>query len=260
MPWRAGNYAIFAKLDGMSFALRGTVLVSALWFATGCGAKAPPASKVVSPSAPTKDDGATAKGAGVAASDEHAATLEQLKVAPPILRVDKQKSLRIPLPDGKNWTRVKFFGVESLVGFRYGKDHHAVLGAFVTHVDDNQANNACPKSFEKWAAPWVDAFDVTVRHEAPLAVTWRPLPSSNEVPQIVDIDSVFAETATLVDHDSYAGAYATYPVWSNACLIVGMAVPARGESSRAKEVRDRFVKEVFPKVEVLVAQEPKERY
>ncbi len=244
----------------MSFDRRETLLAAVFASAIGCGGKAPPVAKVVAPSAPTKDDGATAKGAGVAGGEEHAATLEQLKLAAPVLRVDKQKSVRIPLPDGKNWTRVKFFGVESLVGFRYGKDHHAVIGAFVTHVDDNQASNACPKSFEKWAAPWVDAFDVTVKHEAPLAVTWRPLPASKEVPQIVDIDSVFAETATLVDHDSYAGAYATYPVWSNACLIIGMAVPARGESSRAKEVRDRFVKDVFPKVEVLVASEPKERY
>ena len=196
----------------------------------------------------------------MAGGEEHASTLEQLKAAANYARIDKQKSLRIPLPDGKNWTRVKFFGVESLVGFRYGKDHHAVLGAFVTHVDDNQAPSACSKSFEKWAAPWVDAFDVTVNHEPPLAVAWRPLPSSKEVPQIVDIDAVNAETATLVAKDSYAGAYATYPVWTNACLIIGVAVPARGESARAKDVRDRFVKEVFPKVEVLSTTEPKERY
>jgi len=214
----------------------------------------------VAPAAPAKDDGTVAKGSGGLGGEEHAATLEQLKAARNYARIDKQRSLRIPLPDGKNWTRVKFFGVESLVGFRYGKDHHAVLGAFVTHVDDNQAPNACPKSFEKWAAPWVDAFDVTVKHEAPLAVAWRPLPSSKDVAQIVDIDAVNAETETLVDKDSYAGAYATYPVWTNACLIIGMAVPARGEAARAKEVRDRFVKEVFPKVEVLSTSEPKERY
>ena len=34
---------------------------------------------------------------------------------------------------------MKFWGVKSLVGFRYGKDHHAIVGGFVVHVPDENA-------------------------------------------------------------------------------------------------------------------------
>ena len=74
------------------------------------------------------------------------------------------------------------------------------------------------------------------------------------------MDSVFAKTETAFVRDAYAGTYAAYPVWKNACLIVGMAVPARDDDERAREVRDRFAREVLPKVEVLKEEEPPERY
>ena len=60
--------------------------------------------------------------------------------------------------------------------------------------------------------------------------------------------------------ESYAVAYATYPAWKGACLVVGAAVPARDEGQRAIEVRDRFAKDVLPYVEVIARQEPKEMY
>ncbi len=178
--------------------------------------------------------------------------MEQLKIGAILPRRDKQNSVAIPLPDAEHWTRVKFWGVPSLVGFRYGKEHHALVAAFVTHVDDNSVAGACSKSFEAWATPWIESFDVEVHHEPPIAVIWKR--------QIVDVDSVFAKTATLAERESYAGTYAAYPVWNNACLVVGVAVPARSDEARAREVRDRFAKEVFPHVEVLAAEEPGERY
>ena len=137
---------------------------------------------------------------------------------------------------------MRFWGVPSLVGFRYGRDHHAVVGAFVTHVPDNGAPQACSKSFESIAAPMVEAFEVSIKHDPPVAFPWNR--------QIVDVDVLFAKTATVLARDEYAASYATYPVWKNACLVVGVALPARGEPERAREVRDRFVKDVFPKVEV----------
>ena len=45
-----------------------------------------------------------------------------------------------------------------------------------------------------------------------------------------------------------------------ACLVVGVAVPSRENDQRAKDVRDRFIREVLPKVEVLTGEEPPERY
>jgi hypothetical protein len=215
-----------------------------------CSATPPPAPVSVAPAPPPRDDGKPAQG-GTGGS-AHAAALENLKTAPLGSRVDKQNSIRVKLPDAEHWMRVKFWGVPSLVGFRYGKDHHAIVAGYITHVDDNSQPGVCVKSFEGWAKTLVEAFDVEVQHEAPQAVVWNG--------HMADITPVFARTATIAMKDSYAVAYGTYPAWKGACLVVGVAVPAREEVQRAREVRDRFVKDVLPNVEVLVTEEPKERY
>ncbi len=227
---------------------------------TGCSGPPPTPKVQVAAAAPPRDDGGAAKGG--TGGDEHAAALEQLLAAPIVTtQRDRQQSIRVPLPDAKSWVRVKFWSVPSLVGFRYGKQHHAVVGAFVTHVDDNTVPGACTKSFEAWANPWMEAFEVELSREPPVAIGWRPSIEPTAPAAIVEIESVFAKTATLLARDSYAGAYGAYPVWGKTtCLIVGFAAPSRGEDARAKAVRDRFVKEIFSKVEILSATEPKERY
>jgi hypothetical protein len=204
----------------------------------------------VAPAAPPKDDGKPAKGGG--GGPEHAAALEQLKAAPLGWKNDRQSSLRVLLPDAGNWLRVKFWGVKSLVGFRYGKAHHAIVGGFVVHVPDETVPGACGKAFEDWAQPYADAFEVEIAHDPPKAFPWNG--------KIVDVDSMVATTATLGDHDQYAAVYATYPIWPKACLILGMAIPAREELDRAKAVRDRFANEVLPKIQVTSTTEPKEAY
>jgi hypothetical protein len=201
---------------------------------------------------PPRDDGKPAQGGE--GGNTHAAALEQLKVAALKGRVDRQNSVRVWLPDAEHWTRVRFWGVPSLVGFRYGKDHHAIVAGFVTHVDDSSVQGACTKSFETWAMPMVESFEVELTHDPPDAFVWK----KNR--EIVEVDSLFAKTATLAQRESYAGAWAAYPVWSNACLVIGVAVPVRDDEPRAREVRDRFAKEVLPKIEVLSNEEPKERY
>lgn len=238
----------------------------------GCSSAALPAatpSKPVAPSPPPKDDGQPAQGGS--GGDTHSAALEQLRVAPLAPKTDKQNSIVVPLPDGPNWTRVRFLTVPGLVGFRYGKSHHAIVAGFVTHVDDNTVEGACSKSFETWAMPWVEAFEVDLHHDPPAAFPWTvpaPAPAvglagATKPPKkiaIVDVDPLYAKTATVLSRESYAAAWAAYPAWDKACLVVGVAVPAREDEARAREVRDRFVKEVLPKVVVTAAVEPKERY
>ena len=69
-----------------------------------------------------------------------------------------------------------------------------------------------------------------------------------------------AKTATVLSRETYAAAWTAYTAWPQACLIVGIALPARDDEARAREVRDRFVKDVFPRVVVVAEVEPKERY
>lgn len=199
---------------------------------------------------PPKDDGSSSKGG--TGGEVHSAALEQLKLSVLGPRVDKQRSVRLLLPDAEHWTRVKFWGVPSLVGFRYGKDHHAIVGAFITRVGEDALPGACAKSFEDWAMPFARSFDVELQHDAPQAFVWKDA--------VANIQTLFAKTATLAERESYAVAYGAYPAWKGACLVVGIAVPSRDDEGRARAVRDRFAADVLPALEVLSTEEPKERY
>jgi hypothetical protein len=228
-----------------------SALASLLFGLSACSAASttPVRLTPVAPAPPPKDDGQPSQGGNGGA--QHAAALEQLRSAGLGWRADRQNSVRIQLPDAEHWTRVRFWGVKSLVGFRYGKEHHAIVAGFIMHVDDDD-QGACGKAFEQWAQPYVDSFEVNVEHDPPKAVPWNG--------KIVDLDSVVASTATLGMRDQYAVSYATYPAWSGACLVVGVAVPARDELERAKAVRDRFTEEILPKVQVTAKEEPKDTY
>jgi hypothetical protein len=202
----------------------------------------------VAPAPPPKDDGQPSQGGN--GGQQHAAALEQLRAGKLGWRNDRQNSVRIELPDAEHWTRVKFWGVKSLVGFRYGKEHHAIVGGFILHVDDGDPG-ACAKQFAEWAQPYVDSFEVQLEHDPMVTVTWNG--------KNLAIDSLVASTATLGSREQYVAAYATYPAWPGACLVMGVAVPSRDELERAKAVRDRFVSEVLPTVKVS-KDEPKEMY
>jgi len=237
--------------EAVKFELTPCLLASLLLGLTSCSAASttPAHLTPVAPAPPPKDDGQPSQGGNGGA--QHAAALEQLRSGALGWRSDRQNSVRIELPDAEHWTRVRFWGVKSLVGFRYGKDHHALVAGFIMHVDDDD-QGACGKAFEQWAQPYVDSFEVNVEHDPPKAVPWNG--------KIVDLDSVVASTATLGMRDQYAVSYATYPAWPGACLVVGVAVPARDELERAKAVRDRFTEAILPKVQVTAKEEPKDSY
>lgn len=239
------------------------VLGAAMLALAGCStaSAAPQPIRPVAAASPPKDDGKSAQG-GVG-GEGHSAALEQLKVAPVVAKADRQNAVLVPLPDGEHWTRVRFLTVKSLVGFRYGKEHHAIFAGFVVHVDDNDVQGACGKSFERWATPWIDAFEVELQHEPPVAFPWSapaPPKQARKI-AIVDVDPLRARTATVLVRESYAGAWAAYPAWGDrSCLVLGVAIPERDDPQRAKAVRDRFVREVFPKVTVTSLEEPKGSY
>jgi hypothetical protein len=245
---------------GISFGLL-VCLVAASGCSSASAATPPGPPRPVAAASPPKDDGKSAQG-GPGGAD-HSAALEQLRIAAIGVKPDKQNAVLVPLPDPEHWTRVRFLTLKSLVGFRYGKDHHAIFGGFVTHVDDNTVQGACNKSFEQWAAPWIEAFEVELKHDPPVAFGWTAPVHPNETKHvaIVDIDPLSAKTATVLARDSYEAAWSAYPAWgAKACLVLGVAIPSRDDVPRAKEVRDRFVREVFPKIVVTGPDEPKESY
>jgi hypothetical protein len=228
----------------------GLACVAVLAMLGGCTTHvtAPPAVVVAAP--PPKDDGKASNLSPGGMS--HSAALEELKLAPLFPMIDKQHTFRILIPDARHWTRVKFYGLPSLFGLRYGKEHHAVVGATIQHVDGDASLAECSKAFEAWGAPWLDAFDVDVARDPVVTVPWK----GGEA----EIHTSYAKAASLLVHDGFAVAYGAYPAWKGACLVVGIAVPAHDDEGRAKAARDRFARDVLPRVVVVGNEEPKGRY
>jgi hypothetical protein len=197
------------------------------------------------------DDGRPSKGG--ANGKEHSAALEQLRIAPLAKVIDRYHTFNLLLPDQPHWTRVNFWSVKTAAGFRYGKAHHGLVTAFVREVDDTaQDPRACVKEFERWAKPRIDTFEVDVELDKPTAFAWRNT--------TVEVQSARARVATLAMNEDYAAAYAAYPAWKGHCLVVGIAIPGKDDIRRAVQVRDRFVAEVLPRVEVIADHPPKESY
>lgn len=218
--------------------------------ATGCDTTASVPRAPIAPMSPPRDDGAPsqANGGGL----EHAQALEELKIAPMSWVVDHQHSIRLLLPDAPHWLRVRIWTLKTLVTYRYGVNHHALVAGAVLHVPDENAPEACTKAIEQRSQRWIDALDVALSHDPPRALVWND--------RIVDVDSFVAAVATIGDHEQYAAAYATYPAWKGACLVLGVAVPAHGDLERAKAARDRLSADMFPSVEVTSPTEPKDSY
>jgi hypothetical protein len=216
---------------------------------SACGSTRPATARAVAPASP-KDDATT--GIGGEGGLVHAAALEQLKISPLGWRMDPQHSVRLLLPDATRWRGVRFWGFSSLVGFRYGKGHHALVAGVVIHVADETAPGECDAALEGSTRPWFDALDVSLDRDPPRAIVWKG--------KIVDVTSLVATTGLLGMRERYAVGYATFPAWKGACLVLGIVVPSRDELARSKAVRDRFVADVLPRVEITRRTEPKGRF
>lgn len=171
-------------------------------------------------------------------------------------RTDRFQSISLPMPDAEAWTHVRFWGLSSLAGWRYGSDHHAVAVALVFPmvkelVTLRQANadrlrvESCAQRFERWAHDWAKAFDMHAGEPHVEWLPWQTRPSA-EIQRVV----FDAEQRSLFGSSRYAAAYAVYPAWPDVCLVIGYAVPARDDNLLAQQVRSRIVHDAFTAVVV----------
>jgi len=182
-------------------------------------------------------------------SDPHAAALRRLTTEPWGWRNDKDDVLHVPLPDWQNWRRVRYIGVPSFVGFRYGDAHHAVIAVWVRPAESGKATtDECLAGFEEWGRPTAHSFSVEI---SPGTVSRAPWTDRE-----VLIKSVDAEINTLFARKTYQAAYASYVMWPGTCTIFGVAVPVRGSADLAAAVRDRYIKEGFSRIERRSGQAP----
>jgi hypothetical protein len=187
------------------------------------------------------------------AKDPHEAALQRLLTAPWGARNDKNDQIRVPIPDWENWKRVRYFGVEHFLGFRYGDDHHAMALAFVQDLPPGTPvkSDTCIRAFEAWGLPQTHAFDVKFSpFESHLAKWQNQSLESRSVDGRVNLGFTAAE---------FSGAWAAYPAYPGACLIFAIAIPWRDHKELAEKLRDRWVTEGFPLMNVVSAVRPERK-
>jgi hypothetical protein len=218
-----------------------SLVVSLLPLLVACGAKPPPR--------PAGEKSANSAAASPGPDDaEHAEAVARLATAPWTTRLDKRRTISFPLPDGDRWTHVKFWGVTTLAGWRYGDDHHAVSAAFTFESTKSKATvDSCARRFLAWGARYAKAFDLEISKPRVDAAAWLGSASGdagqgNEV-RIYVLD---AERRSVFGARVYRSAFAVYPAWSDACLVVGVSVPEDEAGENAAVVRDKIVRDAFP--------------
>jgi len=186
---------------------------------------------------------------GDAADPQHAALLRQLEIGWGA-RVDKDDQALLPMPDWENWKRVRYWGVEHFVGFRYGNDHHLLSIGFVQDVPDGTpvTTDTCMRRFEAWGRPQTKPFNATFGPFAVHHQRWRN--------QRLEVHSVDGEFAVGFTKTEFSAAWAAYPAYPKACFIYAVAVPWRDHPTLAREVRDRWVKEAFALVDAKTTERP----
>lgn len=176
------------------------------------------------------------------AEDPHGAALERLASAPWGLRNDRDDQLNVPLPDSDNWKRVRYFGVEHYVGFRYGDDHHALVIAFTQPLPAGTVmkSDTCMRQFEAWGLPQTHPFDVKFSPFETHLGKWQT--------QILESRSVDGRVNIGFSASEFSGAWAAYPAYDEGCLVLAVAVPWREHKDLAQKLRDRWVNEGFAQV------------
>ena len=164
--------------------------------------------------------------------------------------LDKDGQVEIAMPDVHNWKRVRFRGVEHLVGWRYGTAHHAVVGVFVVDMPEGLPfdSQRCLRRFETWARPQARYYDVKLDPQPSRTITWQG--------RELSVHQVEAEVDTIISRKHYSAAWTAYPVYPDACLVVGVATQWRGHPKQARAVRDKFVEFGFAETKIRTKVKP----
>lgn len=197
---------------------------------SGCGISKP----TQPPGAPPSPTSITKESPGGDAHDPHAAALTRQLESHFGWRTDKDHQARFPLPDRKNWTRVRFLVIDHFVAFKYGDDQHALTAGFVVSLPPGapRTSAACVQQFEIESMPKVAEFGGKVADLESHMRTW------NEMPLVVRR----ATGHVKIFGKKYDAAltWAGYPAYEGSCLVYGVAIPWDGNRKLAEELRDEW--------------------
>ena len=210
------------------------MLASAGLLAMGCSTSLPkqPPGLPPTPTSITKDE------PGGDAADPEAEALRRLEDQRWTARSDRDASLLVPLPDGRNWRRVKFWTIDTFAGFRYGDEHHGVAAVFLRDAPKAGADSAaCLRDFEKWGAPLATGLGMKLSEPVAVPVKWHG--------QEIAVRKREGKILWGLSEREYAAVYGAFTPWEGQCLIVSYGFPLKGDVSLGMRVRDRFAEEAF---------------
>lgn len=218
---------------------RALVVVALL---VGCSGKPPTPIKTVASNAPAPAPGADTRGP----TSSHPDAIGHLLEAPWAARVDRRRTISLPLPDGAAWTHVKYYGISTLAGFRYGDEHHVALAVFSYTPQKVPATvDGCAKRLWDWGEDRARLYDVAISDPRIEQIAWPAGAKTTAKIFVVD-----ARRRSILGTKRYAAAYAVYPAWPEACLAVGFAVPEADATEDARALRDRLVRDALPALTV----------
>ncbi len=218
---------------------------------SACGAKPP---RVV---APPSAASISKKQPGGDSQDPHEAALQRLLTEPNRSHQDRFRTLRVMLPDRKNWRRVRFYGHPTRANFRYGDDHHAVAVISYEKARSGDSPSQCLEQMIGRARPLADRFSFAIGaidhtvSEHPLGTErfGRPVRErrrSRSSPMA--IASLGGEFETLFNTDAYRAAVAAYSSWPGTCLVQGFAVRIGSDADLAQAVVERWLTHSAPRL------------
>jgi hypothetical protein len=224
--------------DMKALAVKSTLvlLVALASLVSACSSALPKAP----PGLPPDPKTVTSKDPGGNAYDPQKAALDRLANETWGWRNDKRDYFHFPLSDWQNWKRVKYWGLPTFVGFRYGDNHRAVAALWARPVQSGDAPTpaTCIARFEEWATPLAQGYSTTISNTRDSAVSWK---GKNDVL----VRSLDATVHSLFGNKKYYGVVGATMGWPQVCLIWGYAFKVEDAEESAKKARDRYMTEAF---------------
>ena len=164
-------------------------------------------------------------------------------------RTDKDRQARFPLPDRKNWTRVRFSMIEHFTGFIYGEDEHSLALAVVIPLKetDPATSAACVQRFEEGARSQVHDMGGRVGETTSVVKKWHHKP--------LIVRTATGEVDILFKHYDTALAWTGYPAYPGHCMIYAVVIPWRHNRELALALVEQWI-EAFKRFKPLTETAP----
>lgn len=204
--------------------------LAALMGLAGCGGAKP----TQPPGAPPSPTSVTKEEPGGDAYDPHLAALQRQLESHFGWRTDKDNQARFPLPDRRNWTRIRLMLVDHFVAFKYGEEPHTVTVGFIVELPEGAppTSAACIQQFELQSMPTVAQFGGKVTDIESQMRRWNGMP--------LVIRRGTGHVRFMGTKYDAALTWAGFPAYDGSCLVYAVAIPWDGHQTLAEEMRDRW--------------------